>query len=165
MKGKMRRVRSRIASAALTVLFAAILGGAAAVRAVNIREEREAMTERWLAETETAAALLGACVRDGDDLLAYHRAMTASECAARAGEIPAAEAFADLAERIRLGGVCEASVRETIEAYFRGDLPDPEPADNAEPDPIPEFVLPADAVKKAEACARELIGERAVLTR
>ena len=163
MTGKNKLGRSRIASAALTVLFAATFGGFAAVRAENVRAVQVATTARWQAETEAAAALLGECADGADDLLTYHRAMTASECAARAGDVPAAQAFADLAESIRLGGV--STVRETVEAYFSGDLPDLEPAVESEPDPIPESVLPADAAKKAEACARELVGERAVFTR
>ena len=51
MTGKNKLGRSRIASAALTVLFAATLGGFAAVRAENVRAVQVATTARWQAET------------------------------------------------------------------------------------------------------------------
>ena len=157
--------RSRLASAALAVLFAALLGGFAAYRAEAVRTEARARSAGRIAETEAAAALLGESARGGDDLTAYHRAMTAADCAARAGDTPAAETFAALAETIRRRGAEGAPVRETVEAYFRGEIPDPLRERDTEADPIPESVLPAGAVKKAEARAGELIGERTPITR
>ena len=54
MTGKNKLGRSRIASAALTVLFAATLGGFAAFCAENVRAVQVATTARWQAETEAA---------------------------------------------------------------------------------------------------------------
>ncbi|MCR4907039.1 MAG: hypothetical protein K6A33_13295, partial [Clostridiales bacterium] len=135
-----KRGHGRIAAAVLTVLFAAVLGGAAAVRAERAQAMRTA--ERAGLTAETDAAVLRLAEAD-DGMLAYHGAMAASECAARAGDAAAAEAFADLAEIIRRRGVDRAPVRETVEAYFRGTLPDPAASDGGRSAPIPESVRPA----------------------
>ncbi|MBQ3814600.1 MAG: hypothetical protein II836_00975 [Clostridia bacterium] len=158
-----RHRRARIAAAVWTVAFAAVLGGAAAVRAERAQTVRAARTAGLLAETDAAVYRLAEDA--GDGMLAYHRAMTASECAARAGETPAAEAFAELGEIIRQRGIDRAPVRETVEAYFRGTLPDPAREDAGRSDVLPESVLPPGAANKAEAAAKRIVGERAVLSR
>ena len=132
MTGMTRHRRARIAAAVWTVAFAAVLGGAAAVRAERAQTVRAARTAGLLAETDAAVYRLAEDA--GDGMLAYHRAMTASECAARAGETPAAEAWA-----------------------AHGDA--------GRSDVLPESVLPPGAANKAEAAAKRIVGERAVLSR
>lgn len=161
MTGMTKRGHGRIAAAVLTVLFAAVLGGAAAFRAERAQAMRTA--ERAGLTAETDAAVYRLAEDAGDGMLAYHGAMAASECAARAGDVAAAEAFADLAEIIRRRGVERAPVRETVEAYFRGTLPDPAASDGGRSEPIPESVLPAAG--RAEACAQKIVGACAKLSR
>lgn len=156
--------RGRITAAATAVLFAALIGASAAVRAEGIGTKARSERLGYEAEVEAAVRSLGECAGDTDGLRAYHRAMTASERAARAGDVPAAEAFAQLAETIRQKGVSDAPIRGTVEAYFRGTLPE-KPDNSRAWSSLPESVLPAGASGKAEARASSLVGEKVTLMR